>query len=186
MKFRNRFSAIFITLFFIITGRTGFAENLNGMWAGYYTQYGKQYHMMMFIQHPGNQAEGKISGMIIDARPTWGTLDGISSTIGEGSFENSTFSFVKTYSSEAEALAYQGRIDYHLKMISSTEMKGEWQTSNFTGDVFFKRINPATISPAPSKVVQKPEHVVSLPDEKIAEVISDGDKGETVVLSMPE
>ena len=186
MKFRNKFSVIFIALFFVIAGRVSFAEDLNGMWTGYYTQYGKKHHMLMFIQHPGNQAEGKISGMIIDARPTWGALDGISAVIGEGSFENSTFSFVKAYSSEAEALAYQGRIDYHLKMTSDTEMKGEWQTSDFRGDVFFRRINPETISPEPPSVAQKPDHVVSLPDEKIVEVISDGDQNDEIVLSIPE
>ena len=168
------------------------------MWAGYYTQYGKQYHMLMFIQHPGNQAEGKISGMIIDARPTWGTLDGISSVIGEGSFENATFSFIKAYSSEAEALAYQGRIDYHLKMISSTEMKGEWQTPDFKGEVFFKRINPETISPEPPKTVQKSDNVISLPAERVVEVTTDKvmseeaindavqNKDNDVVASIPE
>lgn len=181
MKFRNRLSIAFTTLFFIVAGRISVAEDLNGMWAGYYTHYGQKYHMLMFIHHPGMQADDNVSGMMIDARPTTGALDAISARLEDASFKEASFSFTKSYSQEAEDLGYSGKVDYRLTMTSHSEMKGNWQTNQFSGDVFFKRITPETIAPEPPKAAEKAEEMTSFPKEEIAETVTDESRSDTIV-----
>ena len=156
----------------IFTGlcQISFAANLNGMWVGYYTQYNKNVYMMMFMHHPGKEAANNVSGMIIDAVPS--SLDGLTATLDEASFQDSTLTFLKEYSPQATTLGYFGRVKYRLRLTDENELKGSWQAGHARGEAYFKRVDPVTLAPKPSASVKPSEPVDTTP----VPVEDDGDK----------